>query len=70
MKKDTIELLIFVDDFCKAVDMWLKKRLLADEVYRKPTRTPELGLSEVMAIELLYQQSPCKNFKYFYHSYL
>ncbi|CAL7959553.1 hypothetical protein MIDIC_130006 [Alphaproteobacteria bacterium] len=44
MKIGITELFIFVDDFCKTVDVWLKKRLLADKVYRKPTRTLELGL--------------------------
>ncbi|CAL7959402.1 hypothetical protein MIDIC_50056 [Alphaproteobacteria bacterium] len=47
------ELFIFVDDFCKAIDAWLKNKLLADEEHRNPTRTLEIWLSEVMTIELL-----------------
>ncbi len=37
---------------------------------KKPTRTTEIEHSEIMTIILLYQQSPCKNFKTFYLHYL
>ena len=37
---------------------------------RKPTRTPGLVTSEIMSIVLLFHQSPAKNFKFFYSSYL
>ncbi|CAL7963329.1 hypothetical protein MIDIC_50039 [Alphaproteobacteria bacterium] len=64
------ELSIFVDDFCKAIDAWLKNKLLAGEEHRNPTIMLKIWLSEIMTIELLCQQSPCRNFKYFYRSYL
>ncbi|CAL7959902.1 hypothetical protein MIDIC_160017 [Alphaproteobacteria bacterium] len=44
------ELFIFVDDFCKVIDVWLKKKLLAEEEHRNQTRTPEIS---IMTIELL-----------------
>jgi hypothetical protein len=69
MKKDITELFVFVDDFCKAVDEWLHNKLLQDHTRRNPTRTTEISYSEIMTTILLYQQSPCKNFKYFYHTY-
>ena len=70
MKKDITALFCFVDDFCKIVDHWISKQLLSQQPHRKPTRTPEMAISEIMSIILLYQQSPCKNFKYFYESYV
>jgi hypothetical protein len=70
MKKDITELFCFVDDFCKAVDQWLETKLLSEDSFSTPTRKPELTIAEIMTIILLYHQSPCKNFKYFYQSYL
>jgi hypothetical protein len=67
MLKDITPLFCFVDDFCKTADVWLNSNALPN---RNPTRTPNIGLSEVLTIILLYYQSPCKNFKYFYQSYL
>lgn len=69
MKKDITALYCFVDDFCKAVDEWLKKSSLPTS-NKAPTRTPRISHSEILTIILLYHQSPCKNFKYFYMSYL
>lgn len=66
MKKDITALFVFVDDFCKVVD----KQLLSGQSKHKPTRTCSLTCSEILTIILLYYQSPCKNFKYFYLSYL
>ena len=38
---------------------------------RNPTRTPGLVISQIiMSIVLLFHQSPAKNFKFFYTSYL
>uniref|UniRef100_UPI00313D34EA IS982 family transposase n=1 Tax=Rickettsia endosymbiont of Urophora cardui TaxID=3066265 RepID=UPI00313D34EA len=39
-------------------------------INKNPTRKPEISYSELLTIVLLYHQSPCKNFKYFYMSYL
>ena len=64
MKKDITALFCIVDDFVKKVDM----HLLPSR--KNPTRKSCLTQSQIVTIELLYQQSPCKNFKYFYESYL
>lgn len=69
MKKDITELYCFVDDFCRLSEGWINCSLLPASA-RKPTRTPEISHSEILTIILLYHQSPCKNFKYFYMSYL
>ena len=69
MKKDITELYCFVDDFCRISESWINEKLLAKES-RKPTRIASLSHSEILTIILLYHQSPCKNFKYFYISYL
>ena len=68
MKKDITTLYCFVDDFVKISDKWISNSYLP--ISRKPTRTPEISYSEILTIVLLYHQSPCKNFKYFYISYL
>jgi hypothetical protein len=70
MKKDITTLFCFVDEFCKAVDKTMKTKLLSNNTDRKPTREPGLSMSEMVTITILFQQSPCKNFKYFYKSYL
>src|SRR5690349_20600686 len=71
MKKDITELFVFLDDFCQSVAQYLKSHAIEYGCKdRKPTRHCELQLSEIMTILLLYQQSPCKHFKFFYHSYL
>jgi hypothetical protein len=70
MKKDITILFCFVDDFCKSVEQWMKDRAIEDKKVRNPTRDPRLSMAEIITIILVYQQSPCKNFKYFYNSYL
>jgi hypothetical protein len=70
MKKDITTLFCFVHDYCKGAEEWLKSKTLGREKARHITRKPELSTSEIMTIVLLYHQSPCKNFKYFYNSYL
>lgn len=75
MKKDITAIFCLVYDFCKFVDDELKNSLLLSihqmkKNTSKPTRTPCLCMAEIITIILLYQQSPCKNFKYFYTSYL
>ena len=71
MKKDITGLFVFIDDFCKAVDEYMSRFLIpcADKV-KKVTRVMGMTLSELLTIELFYHESPCKNFKYFYQSYL
>jgi len=68
MKKDITELFIYIDDFCKQYQLFFQKQTLP--TMQKPTRTPGLTTSEIMTIVLLFHQSPSKNFKYFYTSYL
>jgi len=68
MKKDITEMFTYIDDFCKAYELVLKKQFLPGR--NKPTRVPNLHMSEIMTIILLFHQSPAKNFKYFYTSYL
>lgn len=68
MKKDITELFVFVSDFCQEYTTYLYSRMLPAK--RKPTRTPETTICEVMTIILLFQQSPIRNFKHFYLTYL
>ena len=68
MKKDITELFIYIDDFCKQYQLFFNAQTLPTT--QKHTRTPGLAISEIMTIVLLFHQSPAKNFKYFYHSYL
>ena len=70
MYRDITELFVFVDDFCKAVDKYDEGNKLADQTNDKRTRTPEMSISEMLIIMILFQKSPCKNFKYFFTSYL
>lgn len=70
MKKDITALFYFVHNFCKIADSAVKESLLSPKAQRKPTREPCLEMAEILTIILMYQQSPCKNFEYFYKSYL
>ena len=71
MKKDITRLFCLVDDFLKELEEERKKKKIEDEKKpRKPTRTPGLTESEITTIILMFQESPCRNFKYFYKSYL
>lgn len=68
MKKDITEIYVMVDDFYKHYEQHLNAQILPSR--KRPTRTPCLSISEIMAIILLFHRSPSKNFKYFYMSYL
>jgi hypothetical protein len=71
MKKDITALFCLVDDFYKSLRQEIGKHQISNEgKIRKPTRIPGLIESEIMTIILMYQESPCRNFKYFYNSYL
>jgi transposase len=71
MKKDITNLFCFVDDFAQAMQKEITSYLLSQsKSLQMPTRTPELSDSEIMTIVLMFQESPCRNFKYFYNSYL
>jgi hypothetical protein len=68
MKKDITEQFIVIDDFCKEYEFFLEKNILPRK--KDPTRISGLNTSEIMTIILLFHQSPAKNFKFFYQSYL
>jgi hypothetical protein len=60
---------IFCDchDFCKFFEQWQKNRMISSgEKLKKPTRSPELHLSEIMCIMILYHPSGLKCFEYYY----
>lgn len=68
MQKNITELYCFVDDFCYTVDANYADKLLPGD--KKRTRVPEITISEILTIVLLYHQSRCENFKVFYIYYL
>lgn len=68
MKKDITGLFCLVDDFVKSYNQELAKHQIGKQ--RQPTRVTRLSESEIITIILLFQQSPCKNFKFFYQLYL
>ena len=71
MKQDITNLFAFIDDFSKAVDLYMSHNLISENPkLHNPTRIPTMTDSEILTISLLYHKSPCKNFKYFYQSYL
>jgi DDE family transposase len=71
MKKDTTKLFCDVDDFTQAVKKGMQSHQLSHgKAAPQPTRKPGLDESEIITIILLFQESPCRNFKYFYQSYL
>lgn len=59
---------VFVDDFCKQYELILQTNTLPSS--KKITRIPGLKISEIMSIIILFHNSPAKNFKFFYTSYL
>ena len=70
MKKDITNLYCFIDDFTKECEKEIKKHAIKSGFKDKPTRIPGLTQAEMITIILLFQQSPCRNFKFFYNSYL
>jgi hypothetical protein len=71
MKQDITELFCLIDDFTKYYAEAIKTKQLSSGLisHRCKTRIPGLEPSEIICIILLFQTSPCKNFKYFYNSY-
>ena len=71
MKKDITKLFCDVHDFTQSMKKEiLAHRLSGEKPVRQPTRNPGLDESEIVTIILLFQESPCRNFEYFYQSYL
>ena len=56
------------DDFVQGIQEEINSQSLPS--LKKITRTPDLTDSEIVTITLMFQESPCRNFKYFYQSYL
>lgn len=71
MKQDITEEFCMIDDFVKEYKKMQNNFELQDKnhIIRHKTRTPNLSESEIICIVLLFQKSPCKNFKFFYNSY-
>lgn len=62
-----IQIFCDCDDFCKFFEQWQRSRMIAEQgAYRQPTRKPELSLSEVMCIMIVYHHSGMKCFQYYY----
>jgi len=71
MKKDITNLFCFVDDFAEGIKKELEMHQLSEgKKLHQATRVTHLTEGEIMTIILLFQESPCRNFKYFYQSYL
>ena len=71
MKKDITDLFVFLDDFVGGLEKdHCAKHIQFAEMKSSPTRTPGLSNSEIICILLMFQNSPCRNFKYFYQSFL
>lgn len=71
MKKDITNLFCQVDDFAEGIKKAIKSQQLTHNgIEHKPTRTTGLSESEIMTIVLMFHESPCRQFKYFYQSYL
>lgn len=71
MKKDITELFYCVDEFAEGIAKEMRKHQLSSgEKPHSLTRSPGLSMGEIMTIILMFQSSPCRNFKYFYKSYM
>lgn len=71
MKRDITELFCRVDEFAEGIEKEAKKYQLAyGQKPSVPARVSRLCMGEIMTILLMFQDSPCRNFKYFYKSYL
>ncbi len=68
MQYNIIALFACIDDFCKIFESWNKHHLI--EQARTRDRETSLSLAEMLTIMIIFHFSPCKNFKYFYISYL
>jgi hypothetical protein len=64
MKIDTTTIYYFLEKFYQFYQQELKKHCLPSS--KKVTREPSLTMAEILAILLMYNFSPCKNFKFYY----
>jgi hypothetical protein len=65
MAIDITALYCCLDDFCKVFEDWEAHRLIPSQTTRQ--RTGKLSRSEMLLIIVLFQLSPFKHFKVFYH---
>ena len=71
MKKDITELFYYVDEFTEGMEKEIRTHQLSSQpCFSLPTRIPGLCMGEIVTIILMFQYSPCRNFKYFYKSYM
>jgi hypothetical protein len=68
MRYDIVSLYYFIAEFCKCYEDWEYHGLLPSE--RQRFRAGRLSLGEMLTIMVLFHISPCRNFKYYYESYL
>ena len=66
MKKDITQLFCYIDTFVEEMNKTIKNHALSSPIKRSPTRIPGLHESEIMTIILMFHESPCRNFKFFY----
>lgn len=59
-----VEIFCLVDDFCKLFETEIKKHMLKGN--KRVRRIPNLSMSEIVTILIMYSLSPFKNFKYYY----
>lgn len=62
------EIFCLIDDFYKLFETEIKKHLLNSN--KSITRIPSLSISEMVTILIMYSLSPCKNFKFYYLTYV
>jgi transposase len=71
MKRDITEMFCCIDEFTEGLEKEIRKHHLSShQKYHLPTRTPGLSMGEIVTIVLMFHDSPCRNFKYFYKSYM
>ena len=68
MRYDINVIYYLVDEFCKIYLIWQKHKLISSTNTRY--RIGKMSLSEMLTIMIIYHQSPCREFKYFYLYFL
>jgi len=68
MRYDINVIYYLIDEFCKIYLNWQKHKLISSANMRY--RTGKMSLSEMLTIMIIYHQSPCREFKYFYLYFL
>lgn len=68
MEKSIIALFCCLADFVKIYEVWCSHSLLPDGKIRH--REGRMCLAELLTIAILFHASPCRNFKFYYNSWL